>query len=65
MDANCNSDLLNDKVNCPTLKLQSIKDTNKCTLQRRVKEDIDSWLKELPGAKDMQMRRRQSKPLVV
>jgi hypothetical protein len=64
MDANCNSDLLNDKVNCPTLKLQSIKDTNKCTLQRRVKEDIDSWLKELPGAKDMQMRRRQSKPLV-
>jgi len=65
MDANCNSDLLNDKVNCPTLKLQSIKDTNKCTLQRRVKEDIDSWLKELPGSKDMQMRRRQSKPLVV
>ncbi|AEO64618.1 aadcd47a-8d10-4cba-8be5-bf8b375da42b [Thermothielavioides terrestris] len=50
MDANCQSDLFSDNVNCPTLKLQSIPDTNKCTLPRRVHEDIDGWLKELPGA---------------
>ena len=50
MDANCNSDLLNDKINCPTLKTQSIAETNKCTIKRRVKEDLDGWLKELPGA---------------
>lgn len=53
MDANCNSDLIADKVNCPTLKLQSIKDSNKCTISRRVKEDLDGWLKELPGASAM------------
>jgi len=53
LDANCNSDLLADKVNCPTLKLQSIKDSNKCTVPRRVKEDLDGWLHELPGASEM------------
>ncbi|KAM7211512.1 protein of unknown function (DUF1996) domain containing protein [Rhypophila decipiens] len=50
MDANCNSDLLNDKFKCPTLKLQSIADTNRCIVQRKVKEDLDSWLKALPGS---------------
>ncbi|KAM7203095.1 protein of unknown function (DUF1996) domain containing protein [Rhypophila sp. PSN 637] len=50
MDANCNSDLINDKVNCPTLKIQPIAETNKCTVKRRVKEDLDSWLKALPGS---------------
>ena len=54
LDANCNSDLLQDKVNCPTLKLQAITDGNKCQIQRRVKEDLDGWLKELPGTPMME-----------
>ncbi|KAK0707625.1 hypothetical protein B0H67DRAFT_670906 [Lasiosphaeris hirsuta] len=49
LDANCQSDLLSDKVNCPTLKQQTIPESNKCTVKRRVKEDLDGWLKVLPG----------------
>ncbi|KAK1753385.1 hypothetical protein QBC47DRAFT_430064 [Echria macrotheca] len=58
MDANCNSDLLSDKVNCPTLKQQTIAETNKCTVKRRVKEDIDGWLTELPGVSGMSMGKK-------
>ncbi|KAF1961103.1 hypothetical protein CC80DRAFT_577306 [Byssothecium circinans] len=36
-------------VNCPTLKTQSIQDVNKCTIPRRVNEDIDGWVAALPG----------------
>lgn len=50
MDAGCNSDLIQDRLNCPTLKSQSIVEANKCSVERRVKEDLDGWLKELPGA---------------
>lgn len=53
MDANCQSDLFSDKVNCPTLKLQTIAETNKCSVPRRVHEDIDSWLTALPGVGSM------------
>ena len=49
LDANCNSDLFSDRVNCPTLKLQSITDGNKCKKERTVHEDLDGWLTELPG----------------
>lgn len=42
MDSNCN-------INCPQLKTQSIATGNKCAQQQKVKEDIDSWLTELPG----------------
>ncbi|VBB86879.1 Putative protein of unknown function [Podospora comata] len=49
MDANCNSDLIQDRLNCPTLKSQSIVNANKCSIQRKVKEDLDGWLEELPG----------------
>jgi hypothetical protein len=49
MDANCNSDLFANKINCPTLKTQAIEQANKCTKPRSVKEDLDSWLTELPG----------------
>ncbi|KAK3361540.1 hypothetical protein B0T24DRAFT_660384 [Lasiosphaeria ovina] len=50
MDANCQSDLFSDKVNCPTLKLQTIADTNKCTISPKIKENLNGWLTELPGA---------------
>ncbi|KAK4161349.1 hypothetical protein QBC43DRAFT_243754 [Cladorrhinum sp. PSN259] len=53
MDANCQSDLIQDKLNCPTLKSQAITQANKCSVQRRVREDLDGWLKELPGAGSM------------
>lgn len=36
-------------VNCPTLKMQTTQSANKCTLKRKVDEDIDGWLTELPG----------------
>lgn len=49
MDAGCNSDLFSNKINCPTLKTQSLADCTKCTAKRVVKEDIDSWLPSLPG----------------
>ncbi|KAF1953472.1 hypothetical protein CC80DRAFT_494753 [Byssothecium circinans] len=42
MDQNC-------QVNCPTLKMQSTQAANKCTVARKVEEDVDGWLNELPG----------------
>ncbi|KAF2251313.1 hypothetical protein BU26DRAFT_423829 [Trematosphaeria pertusa] len=42
MDANC-------QVNCPTLKMQSTQTANKCQVERKVNEEIDGWLDELPG----------------
>ncbi|KAF1978967.1 hypothetical protein BU23DRAFT_577165 [Bimuria novae-zelandiae CBS 107.79] len=42
MDQNC-------QVNCPTLKMQSTQSANKCTVKRKVEDDIDGWLTELPG----------------
>ncbi|KAF2822494.1 hypothetical protein CC86DRAFT_357397 [Ophiobolus disseminans] len=47
MDANCN-------VNCPQLKTQSIAAGNKCAQSQKVKEDIDSWMTELPGGMPVQ-----------
>ncbi|KAH8726047.1 hypothetical protein GQ44DRAFT_749190 [Phaeosphaeriaceae sp. PMI808] len=35
--------------NCPTLKSQNAAAMNKCTVPRVVDEDIDAWVKELPG----------------
>ncbi|PSN60246.1 hypothetical protein BS50DRAFT_655859 [Corynespora cassiicola Philippines] len=35
--------------NCPTLKSQNAQAMNACTKQRVVKEEIDAWVKELPG----------------
>lgn len=49
MDANCNSDLFANKINCATLKTQSLADANKCTVKNTVNENIDGWLSELPG----------------
>lgn len=49
MDANCNSDLFANKINCPTLKVQTIEQANKCTQKVQVREDLDSWLTTLPG----------------
>ncbi|OAA59904.1 hypothetical protein SPI_06102 [Niveomyces insectorum RCEF 264] len=49
MDANCNSDLFANKINCPTLKTQTLEEANKCTQKRQVGEDLDSWLTALPG----------------
>jgi hypothetical protein len=42
MDANCN-------IGCPQLKTQTIEQGNKCMQERKVKEEIDGWLTELPG----------------
>ncbi|KXX80609.1 hypothetical protein MMYC01_202676 [Madurella mycetomatis] len=53
MDANCVSDLIQDRLNCPTLRSQSITEANKCQLQRRVREDLDGWLDALPGLSEM------------
>ncbi|KAI0111645.1 hypothetical protein F4814DRAFT_441012 [Daldinia grandis] len=49
MDANCNSDLFANKINCPTLQTQSIDQANKCTKTKTVTENLDGWLQELPG----------------
>ncbi|KAL1856421.1 hypothetical protein VTK73DRAFT_8287 [Phialemonium thermophilum] len=49
MDANCNSDLFSNAINCPTLKTQTLQQANTCTTKRMVHEDLDGWLKELPG----------------
>ncbi|KAI1333817.1 hypothetical protein F5Y15DRAFT_410079 [Xylariaceae sp. FL0016] len=49
MDTNCNSDLFSNKINCNTLKTQSLDSANKCTMARKVNEDLDGWLTELPG----------------
>ncbi|KAL1895428.1 hypothetical protein Sste5346_005234 [Sporothrix stenoceras] len=53
MDANCNSDLFANKINCPTLKVQTIEQANKCTQKVQVKEDLDSWLTSLPGGMEV------------
>ncbi len=50
MDNNCNSDLLGNAINCPTLKSQTIEKSNQCTKKVSVHEDLDGWLKELPGS---------------
>ncbi|KAK8123186.1 hypothetical protein PG984_011856 [Apiospora sp. TS-2023a] len=36
-------------VNCKTMKTQSIEQMNACTLKPQVVEDIDGWVKEIPG----------------
>ncbi|KAK5629040.1 hypothetical protein RRF57_004755 [Xylaria bambusicola] len=42
MDSNC-------YINCPQLKTQSIQQGNQCSVKDIVGEQIDGWLKELPG----------------
>ncbi|KAK4114702.1 hypothetical protein N656DRAFT_749231 [Canariomyces notabilis] len=37
-------------VNCPTLKTQSVSAMNRCKVPTVVDEQIDGWLKALPGA---------------
>lgn len=37
---------------CGTLKTQAIDSARTCTVPRRVHEDIDGWLTELPGVKE-------------
>jgi hypothetical protein len=49
MDNSCNSDLFANKINCPTLKTQSLADANKCVQSKKVMEDIDGWMTSLPG----------------
>lgn len=49
MDTNCNSDLFSNRINCPTLKTQTLDQANKCTIKRQINEDLDAWLTELPG----------------
>ena len=49
MDTGCNSDLFTNAINCPTLKTQTIQQSNKCTRKREVNENLDGWLTELPG----------------
>ncbi|KAI0150606.1 hypothetical protein GGR57DRAFT_493103 [Xylariaceae sp. FL1272] len=49
MDANCNSDLFANQINCNTLKTQSLADANKCTVSRSVDENLDGWMTQLPG----------------
>ncbi|KAF2965747.1 hypothetical protein GQX73_g7830 [Xylaria multiplex] len=49
MDQNCNSDLFQNKINCNTLKTQSLADANKCTISRKVTDNLDGWLTTLPG----------------
>ncbi|KAI0516899.1 hypothetical protein F5B22DRAFT_605428 [Xylaria bambusicola] len=49
MDQNCNSDLFANKINCNTLKTQSLADANKCVISRKVTENLDGWMSSLPG----------------
>ncbi|KAI1491718.1 hypothetical protein F5X96DRAFT_678189 [Biscogniauxia mediterranea] len=49
MDANCNSDLFTNNINCATLQTQSLDQANRCLAQDTVKENLDGWLDELPG----------------
>lgn len=49
MDQNCNSDLFNNNINCNTLKTQSLAAANKCTIGRKVDDNLDGWLDSLPG----------------
>ncbi|KAM7213606.1 protein of unknown function (DUF1996) domain containing protein [Rhypophila decipiens] len=37
-------------LNCRTLKTQSIAEGNRCSQAKKVAENIDGWLSELPGA---------------
>jgi len=49
MDTNCN-------INCPRLKSQTIAKGNQCGVKAVVREDIDGWLKELPGMSEGHMK---------
>ncbi|KAK3385459.1 hypothetical protein B0H63DRAFT_494454 [Podospora didyma] len=49
MDADCNSDLYGNYLNCPTLKSQSIIKSNRCVKEVTAREELDGWLKSLPG----------------
>jgi hypothetical protein len=42
-------------ANCGSLKTQQPTAGNQCTVQNRVKEDADGWMKELPGMEGMPM----------
>jgi hypothetical protein len=35
--------------NCPTLKSQNAAAMNKCTVNRKVNEEVDAWVSTLPG----------------
>ncbi|KAK0610066.1 hypothetical protein B0T17DRAFT_500735 [Bombardia bombarda] len=48
-DANCNSDLMGNNVNCPTLKTQTIQQGNQCSKKVTVRENLDGWMTTLPG----------------
>ncbi|KAF2688399.1 hypothetical protein K458DRAFT_147516 [Lentithecium fluviatile CBS 122367] len=43
--------------NCPTLKTQNAAAMNKCTVPRVVREDIDGWVRELPGGHQANYRK--------
>ncbi|TVY81864.1 hypothetical protein LSUE1_G007994 [Lachnellula suecica] len=49
MDANCNSDLFTNSINCATLKTQTIQQANQCTKSAVVNDNLGGWLTELPG----------------
>jgi len=49
MDANCNSDLFSNSINCPTLKTQTIQQANQCIKKAMVDDKLDGWLTSLPG----------------
>ncbi|KAE8450582.1 hypothetical protein EG329_005926 [Mollisiaceae sp. DMI_Dod_QoI] len=49
MDANCNSDLLGNAINCPTLKTQSTAQANTCNKPVELREQLDGWLPSMPG----------------
>ncbi|KAI1860734.1 hypothetical protein JX265_008346 [Neoarthrinium moseri] len=36
-------------VNCKSMKTQTIDQMNSCTVEQTAKEDMDSWVKEIPG----------------
>ncbi|KAF2878251.1 hypothetical protein BDV95DRAFT_479644 [Massariosphaeria phaeospora] len=46
-------------VNCPTPKTQNTQAMNACTIKPRVNEDIDGWVKELPGGHQAQYVKRR------
>lgn len=49
MDANCNSDLFSNAINCPTLKSQSLAAGNTCGKPVSVNEPVDGWMPTMPG----------------
>jgi hypothetical protein len=50
LDANCNSDLFANKINCPPLTVQTIEQCNKCTKSGFVREALNGWLAAIPGS---------------